>query len=122
MLGEDSYVSGNNYINRNDYYNIQVMTSSLGKETNIVWCTQGFSLNEWFMGIIVFKYCYTFFKMYFLIFKNDKSKIKDKAQIKLVKIKQCNTLIKKYINMKLMDVSSYYIFKIFKYMPCTSHS
>lgn len=95
MLGEDSYVSGNNYINRNDYYNIQVMTSSLGKETNIVWCTQGFSLNEWFMGIIVFKYCYTFFKMYFLIFKNDKSKIKDKAQIKLVKIKQCNTLIKK---------------------------
>lgn len=46
MLGEDSYVSGNNYINRNDYYNIQVMTSSLGKETNIVWCTQGFSLNE----------------------------------------------------------------------------
>lgn len=60
--------------------------------------------------------------MYFLIFKNDKSKIKDKAQIKLVKIKQCNTLIKKYINMKLMDVSLYYIFKIFKYMPCTSHS
>lgn len=45
MLGEDSYVSGNNYINRNDYYNIQV-TTSLGKETNIVWCTQGFSLNE----------------------------------------------------------------------------
>lgn len=46
MLHEDSYVNGKNYINKNDYYNIQVVASSLGEETNIVWCTQGFSLNE----------------------------------------------------------------------------